>query len=122
VGFIIVAVGFLSVRQWKEQREGVGPGPKTLPQTSKNGVYERLVGVEGEKGLENVNVNGSFDGEKVCVGSNGDICNGIFQLQFGRPWKGNGRFGPFCCSHRLLVVRSPQVVLTKLQLKPSFLL
>ena len=55
--------------------ERIGPRPKALPQASKNGVYERAVGVVGEEGLKNVDVYWGIDIEKVCVGSDGVICN-----------------------------------------------
>ena len=38
------------------QGEGVGPGPKPLPQAGKDRVDEGTIGVRGEKGLKNVDV------------------------------------------------------------------
>ena len=78
--FVIATIWFLGVRGRKMWGEGVGPRPKPLPQASKNRIYKRAVGVVGEKGLEDVDVDGSFDGEKVCVRSDGIIRYCIFQL------------------------------------------
>ena len=109
--FILIAsVWGLSMTRRKMKGEGVGPRPEPLPQTRKDRVYEWVDGVMGENGFKNVNIDGGFDIEKVCMGSNGDSCDGIFQLRFGRPWKGNGRFRPFRGCHGLLVVCPPQVV------------
>ncbi len=99
------------------REERIGPRPKALPQASKNGVYERAVGVVGEEGLKNVDVYWGIDVEKVCVGSDGVVCNCVFQLRIGRPWKGNCRLGPLGRSHGLLVVCSPQVISPILGLK-----
>ena len=80
VCLVIPTIGLLCERRGKMGGEGVGPGPKTLPQAGKDRVDKRTIGVGGEEGLKNVDVDGSLDGKKVCVGSDGDICNRIFQL------------------------------------------
>jgi hypothetical protein len=110
VCLVILTVRFLGVRRGKKRGEGVGPRPKPLPQASKNGLYEKRIGVVGEKGLKNVDVYRRLDGEKVCVRSDRVICNCVFQLRFGRPWKWDCRLRPLSGSHGLLVVCSPQVV------------
>ena len=73
MNFIIATVWFLSIQRRKVRGEHIGPRPKALPQASKNGVYERAVGVVGEEGLKNVDVYWGVDIEKVCVGSDGVI-------------------------------------------------
>jgi hypothetical protein len=65
VRVFIAAVWFLGVCLRKSRREGVGPRPKPLTQTRKNRVDKWAVGMVGEKGLEERDVDGGLDGEKV---------------------------------------------------------
>ncbi|RDB25251.1 hypothetical protein Hypma_007375 [Hypsizygus marmoreus] len=52
---------------WVVRKMSIGPRPETFPEATADRFDERLIGMSGEELFEDVDFNGSDDGEEVRI-------------------------------------------------------